>query len=1312
MQDWKSIYYDQTRIDRSICIHIETTRLSNEHLVLLLTSSGQFTMQTADGRWLLYPTATTGYLSIRVDSRVYTNRARTLTVDTPLTLVSNTSAFIRYRTPERIFVTQRFSLVGQAVQFDLEFENADGATHTVGARYLFDTQVHTNDGSPLYAPPSGTVIHETDFPNPGFVTWRGYDRWPEPTLTSEGTLATRPSRIVFAWWPNAVTYEWDYTINPSQPFYTPGYTTSPISDSCVLIYFGEASLEPSGQRKVTTYYGRGQPSTDFSRQRLVQTFDRLRLATINSIKADLDAFSELQAKYHFTMRLDARDYLEAVWTIASLTITPSPALLGRLGSDVEVLTRLAETAQVVELGGDVANGLLDLLDDIPPSASEAAIKQEYIYPHFMNTVPLGFETPGVAGALMYVEQAYAAYLRQIPDPLPPGYPVEDAIQFMERQIAALEESTYSEAWVMSYASSMCTMGKLGVLQEQKRAMSQLAQQYEAAQNVSFGLTLSQVGIFVGAGVLKLVGVVGLPVTFGSSTVVIIPTESVLWGGAATIAAIPEILDIVPTITSLSNKGAMSSISLQAIAQLANNVKMRRAVFDSTGQWLAHLGSGAVSGYDRVAGIEAEVVDIVISNIAVSANGITGQGNGRVIINNSGSSPVTAVVYGDISAMINRNVVTVGLTASNATTILPGVQGTVEFPISLLPSTQIDGAGYTAQITVVLSDTRGNVEILGPFNAHFFVGTTEQLPVLAAQVHTRLSQGNLDAGQSRTVNYQYSATTQRGRLLLVFPEGSDQDLHLFDAQGNHVGVNYSTGQVETQISGVTYSGAQNNPEWMEIVTPGTGVFTLKVVSQDTRGGNWFDLTSISSPRLPPILAVPSRVAWSVRREHVGQNIRQSFGLLIGEGGGSQSLRDLQVGVSDLRGRSGRILPASLVSIDAPSVVPAGQGVLINLAVTINSSILDDTYSGDLVITARSEDQSLITQQTAVSINLQTRTTADAVYRTIMPAVFARYGSSVGPMWTQSMGLTGRAVYGFSSRDASCTTLFAATDNGAYRSTDAGQSWTPVPTFSTQRALAPKVFDGIEAPPAALTPAITVCQANPNIVYLTQWGGGVYRSGDGGATWQPRNAGLGDLWIYALAVHPSNCDVVYVAANERGVWQTTDGGASWSARNSGLGNLATRSIAIAPSNPNRVYVGTTAGIWRTDNGGTTWTATFGLPAAPARSLAVSRTNSDFVVAALDGAGVFITTNAGGSWQERNSGLPDRGARAVALDPRNSQRVVVGLGYGGGVYTSDNGGSAWTAMNEGLGNRNVKALWQAGGACRRLYAGTTNGVWFIEP
>lgn len=337
---------------------------------------------------------------------------------------------------------------------------------------------------------------------------------------------------------------------------------------------------------------------------------------------------------------------------------------------------------------------------------------------------------------------------------------------------------------------------------------------------------------------------------------------------------------------------------------------------------------------------------------------------------------------------------------------------------------------------------------------------------------------------------------------------------------------------------------------------------------------------------------------------------------------------------------------------------------------------------------------------------------AVRRTFLPLYLDAQGTLTLPTWQQGLGLTGRTAYGLSSTDTTCTTLFAATDNGAYRSTDAGQSWTPVPTFSAQTAFAPKVFDGIEAPSAALTPAVAVCPANPNIVYLTQWGGGVYRSGDGGATWQPRNAGLGDLWIYALAVHPSNCDVVYVAANERGVWQTTDGGASWSARNSGLGNLATRSIAIAPSNPNRVYVGTTAGIWRTDNGGTAWTATSGLPAAPARSLAVSRTNSDFVVAALDGAGVFITTNAGSSWQERNSGLPDRGARAVTLDPRNSQRVVVGLGYGGGVYTSDNGGSAWTAMNEGLGNRNVKALWQAGGACRRLYAGTTNGVWFTEP
>lgn len=553
------------------------------------------------------------------------------------------------------------------------------------------------------------------------------------------------------------------------------------------------------------------------------------------------------------------------------------------------------------------------------------------------------------------------------------------------------------------------------------------------------------------------------------------------------------------------------------------------------------------------------------------------------------------------------------------------------------------------------------------------------------------------------------------------------LHVYDQAGHHTGVTL-TGLVEVGIPGSSYTVVGNST----IVTlPSGGAYRIRANSLGDEFVNLRirDLQGTSTHLIQRTISFMdvSFLGNTVAELHYVPNRPSDVPILVldidGNGdpdefinpttdvGQSESADmtppTLEVQIEGALNPSGWYIGEVRINIEAGD---ADSGVA-KVVYTVDGGREVLTYTGPFVVQAERVSEIVIKVIDRAGNETWKKVMIGPI-RTYLPSLEASIWESGNQTWRNGYGTHNRIVYNLSSTDTTCTTLFAATDNGAYRSTDAGQSWTPVPTFSAQTAFAPKVFDGIEAPSAALTPAVAVCPANPNIVYLTQWGGGVYRSGDGGVTWQPRNAGLGDLWIYALAVHPSNCDVVYVAANERGVWQTTDGGASWSPRNSGLGNLATRSIAMAPSNPNRVYVGTTAGIWRTDNGGTAWTATSGLPAAPARSLAVSRTNSDFVVAALDGAGVFITTNAGSSWQERNNGLPDRGARAVALDPRNSQRVVVGLGYGGGVYTSDNGGSAWTAMNEGLGNRNVKALWQAGGACRRLYAGTTNGVWFTEP
>ncbi len=313
------------------------------------------------------------------------------------------------------------------------------------------------------------------------------------------------------------------------------------------------------------------------------------------------------------------------------------------------------------------------------------------------------------------------------------------------------------------------------------------------------------------------------------------------------------------------------------------------------------------------------------------------------------------------------------------------------------------------------------------------------------------------------------------------------------------------------------------------------------------------------------------------------------------------------------------------------------------------------------------------------------------------------------WHASTGLSGRTVYDVSSMDATCSTLFAATDNGAYRSTDGGRSWSSLFAPTQVSAASARAFDELTSPDASLVPAITVCPANPNVVYLGGWGSGVYRSADGGNSWQRRNTGLSDLWIYDLAVNPGNCNVVYAGTNSGGVFKTADGGGSWAAVNNGLGNREVRALAIAPGDASRLYVGTTTGVYRSYNVASSWQVSGGLPGTTVWALAVPADNADVVYAGLDGQGVYKTSDGGSTWQARYSGPGNVKARTLAIDPKDTQVIYVGRDDGGGVYRSLDGGASWGVFNDGLGTFNVKSLWLDGGSCHTLHAGTTNGAWY---
>ena len=200
--------------------------------------------------------------------------------------------------------------------------------------------------------------------------------------------------------------------------------------------------------------------------------------------------------------------------------------------------------------------------------------------------------------------------------------------------------------------------------------------------------------------------------------------------------------------------------------------------------------------------------------------------------------------------------------------------------------------------------------------------------------------------------------------------------------------------------------------------------------------------------------------------------------------------------------------------------------------------------------------------------------------------------------------GRAVAVAGVTTQPSTYYFGATGGGIWKTTDTGATWPPVSDGQLK---------------SGSVGALAVSESDPNVVYAGMGeacvrgnasnGDGVYKSVDSGKTW--KHMGLADTYhIGRIVVHPRNPDIVFVAAlghlfgpnQERGVYRSTDGGKTWQKvlyRDADTGAV---DLAMDPSNPNLIYAslwqirrkpwtfesgGPGSGLFQSTDGGDTWT-----------------------------------------------------------------------------------------------------------------------------
>ncbi len=335
---------------------------------------------------------------------------------------------------------------------------------------------------------------------------------------------------------------------------------------------------------------------------------------------------------------------------------------------------------------------------------------------------------------------------------------------------------------------------------------------------------------------------------------------------------------------------------------------------------------------------------------------------------------------------------------------------------------------------------------------------------------------------------------------------------------------------------------------------------------------------------------------------------------------------------------------------------------------------------------------------------------------------------------------------------------AVNGGVWKSDDYGRTWTPI-------------FD---QEPTQSIGAIAVATSDPNIIYVASGeglhrpdlsvGNGIYKSTDAGKTWT--HLGLHDgQQIPALAIDPRDPNKLFAAVlghpygpnDERGIFRSTDGGNTWQKILSKDENTGGSDIEMDPSNPDVLYAslwemrdgpwednnqfqGTGGGLFKSSDGGNTWhPLTKGLPdnvtqinvaiapSEPSRLYATVATTKRGEYGSGAGLGVYRSDDAGENWHVANS--DPRPAMRIGggdlsiprVDPKNPDVV-----YSVSIVTvrSTDGGKTWMSIRGAPGGDDYQNLWinpndpniillvSDQGAIVTVNGGQTWGSWYNQP
>ncbi|HYM60295.1 MAG TPA: YCF48-related protein [Thermoanaerobaculia bacterium] len=276
-----------------------------------------------------------------------------------------------------------------------------------------------------------------------------------------------------------------------------------------------------------------------------------------------------------------------------------------------------------------------------------------------------------------------------------------------------------------------------------------------------------------------------------------------------------------------------------------------------------------------------------------------------------------------------------------------------------------------------------------------------------------------------------------------------------------------------------------------------------------------------------------------------------------------------------------------------------------------------------------------------------------------------------------------------RDASF--ILAGGPSGVYRSVNGGEAWERISEQTDVESLAidPRTHDRIYA--------------------------GTRRQGlrtdDGGKHWKLINNGMVlDTDVFAISIDARNPDHLWVSTCGW-VYSSADRGENWIRYRDGFNNRRIHAVALDPNEKNHLYAGSVAGLYRSGDGGKSWVL-ISDESLVVNSVLLDPRHPGRLILGTEGDGVYVSNDAGKTYQRSSDGLYNVRITTIASDPSRKSHVYAAVVFGGassGLYESEDAGATWARIS----STNLPAVLSLGAseddAEVKLVAGTEKGFFW---